>query len=677
MSDLVGRTLLNRYRVLELVGRGGMAEVYKVYDQERATHLALKLLREDLAQDPVFLRRFKREAQTLAKLQHPNIVRFYGLEQDELLAFILMDYVDGESLRTEIFRARGQGMSPERILEVMTPICSALHYAHRRGMVHCDLKPGNVMIEKTGRVLVSDFGIARMTDAATATMVGAGTPAYMAPEQIKGADPTPQTDIYALGVVLFEMLTGGERPFTGEQAPITGTTGEKVRWEHLNLEPPSPRKWNQAVTSELEAAVLRCLDKNPQSRYSDIQDLLSALSKTLIQVETPAERDFPTAKAREPQVQSVGVDQEEHLASMGRTKTTNRKWIVAWVLLAVLGLVSIVLIIGGLNDIGLDEITPPTNTSTIQAIIEAEHTPTSSRMPSPANVDSSTATAACSTHLAQFPGTPCPVLPTVTITPITSNDPPQTISAGSIRESDIDGMEMVYIPAATFMMGSDDGEEDEQPVHEVYLDAYWIDRTEVTNAMFATFLTEMGNQYQGGTTWMDTDSEESRIRLVDNQWLVSNGYEDHPVTQVDWYGAQAYCTWVGRRLPTEAEWEYAARGNDQRAYPWGGSIPSCIFTNFSDCEDDSTAVGLHPKGASPFGVQDMSGNAREWVADWYQENYYEESPNRNPPGPNVGLFRVLRGGSWYDVSSYLTVTARIPNSAATHGYNGFRCALSE
>jgi len=281
MPTLIGQTLLNRYQVLEPIGRGGMAEVYKVYDQKRAVHLALKLLHEDLAQDRVFLRRFQREAQTLAKLQHPNIVRFYGFEQDGRQSFLLMDYVEGESLRSEIFDLDGKPMALPRVWEIMQSICSALHYAHAMGLVHCDLKPGNVMMEPNGRVLVSDFGIARMTDAATATMVGAGTPAYMSPEQIKGADPTPQMDVYALGVVLFEMLTGGERPFTGERSTVTGTTGEKVRWEHLNLQPPSPRKWNPAITSTMEAVVLRCLAKNPADRYAGAQDLLTALEMAL------------------------------------------------------------------------------------------------------------------------------------------------------------------------------------------------------------------------------------------------------------------------------------------------------------------------------------------------------------------------------------------------------------
>ena len=137
------------------------------------------------------------------------------------------------------------------------------------------------MINANGTVLVSDFGIARMSESATATMVGAGTPAYMAPEQARGEDPTPQTDIYALGVVLFEMLTGGERPFTGESAQTTGSTSEKIRWEQMKLEPPSPRKYNPAISPQLEEIILRCLNKNPAARYSSTLELLVALDTAI------------------------------------------------------------------------------------------------------------------------------------------------------------------------------------------------------------------------------------------------------------------------------------------------------------------------------------------------------------------------------------------------------------
>ena len=277
MADLIGRTLAGRYRVDAFLGKGGMAEVYKVWDMHRSTYLAMKLLYEDLALDNVFLRRFKREAQTLARLQHPNIVRFYELEQDGRQVFMLMDYVEGETLKHKIFDANGP-LPLDQIMDIMRPFCQALQFAHNEGMVHADVKPGNIMIDKTARVLLTDFGISRMTESATATMVGAGTPAYMAPEQARGEDPIPQTDIYALGIVLYEMLSG-ERPFVGELATTTGTTSEKIRWEHMNINPPSLRRLNRQVSVELEAVVMKCLEKSPDRRFGSVLEFMNALEQ--------------------------------------------------------------------------------------------------------------------------------------------------------------------------------------------------------------------------------------------------------------------------------------------------------------------------------------------------------------------------------------------------------------
>ena len=277
MSKLVGHIIGRRYRVDEFLGRGGMAEVYKVWDQQRATWLAMKVLHESLVEDRVFLRRFRREARNLAKLRHPNIVRFYEWGEEGEIVFILMEYISGVTLSKAIKRM-GKPFSPGQALGIIQPICSALHYAHELGLAHCDIKPGNIMIEQTGRVVLTDFGIARVTEgAATATMVGAGTPAYMSPEQINGADPTPQTDIYAIGVVLFELLTSGERPFTGERATITGTIGEKIRWEKRKLSPPSPRKFNPEIPSSLETVVMRCMYKDRRKRYNSATMLMSEL----------------------------------------------------------------------------------------------------------------------------------------------------------------------------------------------------------------------------------------------------------------------------------------------------------------------------------------------------------------------------------------------------------------
>lgn len=296
MSDLTGQVLGGRYRVDHFLGRGGMADVYRVWDLQRAVPLACKVLHPDLADDEIFLERFEREARTLEILQHPNIVRFYGLEETDGRAFILMNFIDGLTLRKEILLSKC-GMRPERIVEVMRPVCAALFYAHRMGMVHCDIKPANIMVHRNGTVYLTDFGIARMTVASAQAVTGAGTPAYMAPEQINGSEPTPAVDIYALGVVLFEMLTGGQRPFTGQSAETTGSLTKKIIWEKNNLPPPSPRKLNPAISPEMDAVVLRCLSRDPALRFTDTLALLEALESAALGDEDPGELQTLTGAA--------------------------------------------------------------------------------------------------------------------------------------------------------------------------------------------------------------------------------------------------------------------------------------------------------------------------------------------------------------------------------------------
>jgi eukaryotic-like serine/threonine-protein kinase len=364
MSNLIGQVLSDRYRVDAFIGRGGMAEVFKVWDSKRAACLAIKLLHDDLAEDKVFLRRFEREADTLARLQHPNIVRFYGLEKAGSLVFMLMDFVDGGSLRREI-NETDRPLPFTRIHEVMRSVCSALHFAHEQGLVHCDIKPANILIDKTGRLLLSDFGIARMAESATTTMAGAGTPAYMAPEQARGDSSTPQTDIYASGIVLFEMLTGGARPFTGENARVTGTTGEKVRWEQLHLAPPRPSQWNRQITAGLDEVVLRCLEKSPGKRYASTLDLLAALEQT------------PDFAAGQPEASGVPPAQVQQrtavpISSAANVTATRRK--PQPVLLGIIALVAVVLIAIAFFTIGKGTATIGglTATGTAEALYNAQ-----------------------------------------------------------------------------------------------------------------------------------------------------------------------------------------------------------------------------------------------------------------------------------------------------------------
>jgi serine/threonine protein kinase/Tol biopolymer transport system component len=302
MADLTGQNLGGRYRVETFLGRGGMSEVYKVFDVQRAVYLAMKVLNENLANDQVFMRRFLQEAQTLEMLQHPNIVRYYGLVKAGGYAFILMDFIDGLTLRKEI-GLKQKTMTPERVLEIIQPVCAALYYAHQMGMVHCDIKPANIMIHRNGGVYLADFGIARMTAATTQTPTRVGTPAYMAPEDLSGQQPTPSADIYSLGVVLYEMLTGGKRPFTGESAETTGSITKKIIWEKQHRAAPPLSQFNQAVSPALEAVVMRCLERDPARRFSTTLDLLHALQSAVYgqveEDEVSTQIDLPVEPAQE------------------------------------------------------------------------------------------------------------------------------------------------------------------------------------------------------------------------------------------------------------------------------------------------------------------------------------------------------------------------------------------
>ena len=281
MPGIEVHVLKDRYRIEELIGRGGMAEVYKAWDIRRQYHVAIKVMREDLAEDIEFLRRFQREAQALAALSHVNIVRFYSFEREGPLAFIVMDYVEGTTLRRRILEAEGVPLRMDEVMPITQQVCSALHYAHAENVLHRDVKPGNIMIQPDGRVLVADFGIAKAADAATATTIMPGTPAYMSPEQCRSQPVDVRTDVYSLGIVVYEMLAG-RRPFVGETTEAgTGGTREKIRWEQMHATPLSLRRLNPALSPRAEEMVLRALAKEPDRRWSSVLAFWRALAGAL------------------------------------------------------------------------------------------------------------------------------------------------------------------------------------------------------------------------------------------------------------------------------------------------------------------------------------------------------------------------------------------------------------
>ncbi len=280
MSNIrIGQVVLDQFRVDEFIAAGGMGAVYRVYDVHRNVYLALKVLHSDLLEDPLALKRFRREANALKKLAHPNIVQFYGLYEADENLFLLENYIDGPTLKEVL--SRKKGLLPDgAVLTIFKALSAALGYAHHYGVVHCDMKPGNVIIDRGGNVFTADFGIARHAESTTTSMFGAGTPAYMAPEQIRGEAVTPATDIYALGCMLFELLTG-QRPFT-DWAPTTPTkeitSSERLRQAHLQAQPPDLRQaapWLSQV--ELAEVVRKAMAKSPVERYASTTELFHAL----------------------------------------------------------------------------------------------------------------------------------------------------------------------------------------------------------------------------------------------------------------------------------------------------------------------------------------------------------------------------------------------------------------
>ncbi|WP_238774374.1 Stk1 family PASTA domain-containing Ser/Thr kinase [Prescottella equi] len=273
------RNLSSRYELGEILGFGGMSEVHLGRDLRLSRDVAIKVLRADLARDPTFYLRFRREAQNAAALNHPAIVAVYDTGEAETdagpLPYIVMEYVDGDTLR-DIIRTEGP-LQPRRAMEVIADVCAALDFSHRNGIVHRDMKPANIMINRAGAVKVMDFGIARaISDSSspmTQTAAVIGTAQYLSPEQARGEQVDARSDVYSLGCVLYEVLTG-EPPFKGD-SPVA------VAYQHVREDPKQPSQVNPAVPPALDSVILKAMSKNPANRYQSAAEMRSDLVRVL------------------------------------------------------------------------------------------------------------------------------------------------------------------------------------------------------------------------------------------------------------------------------------------------------------------------------------------------------------------------------------------------------------
>jgi eukaryotic-like serine/threonine-protein kinase len=273
------QVLGERYEIGGVLGRGGMAEVHRGRDLRLGREVAVKVLRSDLARDPSFQVRFRREAQAAASLNHPAIVAVYDTGEDRnssgATPYIVMEYVEGDTLR-DVLRREGV-LSPERAMNFAADICNALDFSHRNGIVHRDVKPGNVMVTPQGTVKVMDFGIARAVSDSAATMTSTaaviGTAQYLSPEQARGESVDARSDVYSVGCLLYELVTGAP-PFTGD-SPVS------VAYQHVREDPKLPSSVNPAIPPELDAILLKALSKNPANRYQSAADMRNDLLRAL------------------------------------------------------------------------------------------------------------------------------------------------------------------------------------------------------------------------------------------------------------------------------------------------------------------------------------------------------------------------------------------------------------
>jgi serine/threonine protein kinase/formylglycine-generating enzyme required for sulfatase activity len=703
---------LGKYKIVEEVGRGGFAAVYKAVDTTLDRTIALKVLAPHLLWDPTFVQRFQREAKVAANLDHPNIVTIHEVGQIEGVYFIAMQFLEGRTL-SQILEAEGP-LPVSRVQAVIEQIGSALNYAHARGFVHRDIKPSNIIVADDGRATLTDFGLVKAGEGTQLTASGMvfGTPEYMSPEQAEGKALDARSDVYSLGVVLFEMLAG--------RAPFVADTTPAVMYKHVH-EPPPLDELPSDLPQGVVAVVKKALAKKREARYQSAGEMARALA---------------AAVERKPEPKP---ERKEPPTALPVPKAVPKKGLILGVGALLAGGLVLLCTVGTiLLAIKSCQATPTPTTAPMARVTTPAPTVTPTATPIP---PTDTPVPPTSTPMSptDTPLPPTPVPPTDTPTPklvavvqaeamnVRGGPGTEYDVLGQVKQGDkleilartegsdwlqvrlsdgkkgwvsaelleVDGgvaaipvaavipptptpstpMPMVHVPAGEFIMGGK-GDSDEQPIHTVYLDAFYIDETEVTNAQFTQFLNEQGNQEEGGGTWLGIEMKSCLVTESGGQYQPKSGYGDHPVIEVSWYGARAYCQWAGKRLPTEAEWEKAARGTDGRTYPWGEGM-DCDHAQYRGCGGKTVPVGSKPKGVSPYGALDMAGNVSEWVADWYDSDYYASSPESNPEGPASGVYQVRRGGSWFSWQADLRAAARLkPAFPPYYTWDdvGFRCA---
>jgi serine/threonine-protein kinase len=432
--------LLGRYEVGPLLGAGGMAEVYEGHDRLLARRVAIKILLAQYAHDPAFLARFRREAQAAASLSHPNIVGVFDTGSEGDTWFIVMEYIDGRTLK-DIIRAEG-ALYWTRAAEVAADVAGALAVAHARGIVHRDVKPGNVMLTTEGKVKVMDFGIARATAVPSITQTSAvvGTAQYIAPEQAQGLEVDARSDVYSLGCCLYEMVTG--------QVPFTGPTPVAIAYRHVREDPTPPRALNPDVPVPLERVCLKAMAKRPEDRYQTAVEMQRDLERVRVGEPVTVAGPLPSQQTTQAlgaagygeatTVLGGGAAAGGRAARYAEEVPEQRRGSVGWVLAAILALV----VVGLAAYFITRAVTSPTTSprTTVTAPTTAPSTaPTTSGLTTTSESSTTSGTTTTTRRQTTTTTTRPPTTETTAPTTNTTIKPPTTQSSLGVTTSSLGG----------------------------------------------------------------------------------------------------------------------------------------------------------------------------------------------------------------------------------------------
>lgn len=654
---LVLNTILqNRYRVIRELGHGGMGTVYEALDQRVNCIVALK---ETIAGNNAEARHaFQREASLLGNLRHsalPKVMDYFSEADGD---FLIMEFIPGYDL-AELLKLRGDPFPQAQVMRWADELLKVLEYLHGQQppILHRDIKPANLKLTKQGEIFLLDFGLAKgslgqMPTLATSRSVRGYTPVYASLEQIHGQGTDARSDIYSFGATLYHLLTG--------VAPIDAP----ARFHAIEDDKPDPLQPIQELNAEASAAVAEVVHQamsiSRKHRPRNAAEMRKALRNAADEDDqSSAEEEYARAESRRRE-----IEDEERRASGSTVRSEENDWLQQ-----------------AETSTNEEEASPQVISTTEESIPKRAINTTPALPPQRLKASDRAASTVSDSTLTTSTGSRRVVLivalvltvavvgaivlwllrRTATQDSSASNQTqaevsPQPTPAGNQSQAGYPHPSgMVYVPGGAFTMGRDNGDEAERPSHQATVNSFFIDTYEVTNEDYEKFV--KATSHRSPPTW--------------RKGSFPAGAERKPVTGVTWDDANDYARWAGKRLPTEEEWEFAARGSEGRMYPWGNDWREGS-ANANGAAQSMADVAAH-KGTSPFGAYDMVGNAWEWTA-----SNFKPYPGRGLPGSlPSGDLRVIRGGCYESTKDYATTTYRAgwpARGASTYDQTGFRCA---